>query len=220
MKKIYSLSLLLACTGLMGTAQIKKGAILLGGQLSYNSNSNAYWNVNQPNQTNQKSSGGNFNIAIGKAFKENTVTGVNIGFGSSKSDNFYNGSTYYNSHSNQYNLGLFYRKYKKLSGDFYFFGEGCVGFFSNKQTNTDIPLNNKTIIKGLGGNLFLTPGISYKICKKLQIEITMPGILNANYISYKAAPQTSNPNQKQFAISSSLNGTLLNSVGFGFRFVL
>ena len=146
--------------------------------------------------------------------------GVNVGYSSSKAENFYNGTSFYNSNANQYNLGLFYRKYKKLGGDFYFFGEAGAGFFSGKQTNTDIALNNKTIIDGAGGNLFLTPGISYKICKKLQLEITMPGIVNVNYTSYKASPQTNNSKQEQFGISTSLNGSLLNSIGFGFRFVL
>jgi hypothetical protein len=146
--------------------------------------------------------------------------GLNLGYISSKAENIYNGNTYFNYKSNLYNLGVFYRKYKKLAGDFYLFGEGGADFFTSKQTNTNVQPNTETVVDGTGGSLSLMPGVSYKICKKMQLEISLPDILSASYGSYKATPQTNNSTQKVFNINSSLNGSLLNSVGVGFRFVL
>lgn len=216
MKKILSLSLLLITVNFMLIAQIKKDAVLLGGQLSYNNNSNNYL----PNQNTQKSTGGNFNIIIGKAFKENTVAGFNVGYSYGKAENFYNGTSFYNSKSNQYNFGLFYRKYKKLGGDFYLFGEAGSNFFTSKQTSSDVSGINKVITDGTGINVILSPGISYNLCKKFQLEIILPGIAGINYTSYKSTPQNNNNKQQQFGISTSLNGSLLNSVGIGFRLIL
>ena len=220
MRKAIVLAALFTTGYLFTSAQIKKDAILLGGQVSYNSNSNAYWNITQPSQTNQKNNGGNFNITIGKAFKENAVTGIKLGYSTSKSENSYNGTSFYNAKANQFNLGLFCRKYKKLGGDFYFFGEGGLDYFKSKQTNTDVAGNNKTVVDGSSGNLSLSPGISYQVCKKLQLEILLPGIISAQYGNYKATPQTNNSKQEYFSINTNLNGSLLNSVGIGFRFVL
>jgi hypothetical protein len=215
MKKIFGL-LIIICSCLTLNAQIIKGSILLGGQIFYY-NSNINYGTTQPNQKNKS---GDFNISAGKALKENSVLGFYVTYGNWKANNNYNGNYFINSKVNQYNFGLFYRQYKNLARDFYFFAEAGVAYISAIQTDTDTLGNNKVKYTQSGGQLNLTPGISYKIFKKLQLEIFIPSIVSVQYTISKTKSQTNNFKQEQFLISTNLNASSLNNLGVGFRFVL
>lgn len=221
MKKTFAL-LLLTTGSLAGMAQIKKGAVLLGGQLGFNNSTSdvTFSPPNPPNTTqNQKNKGGNFNIAIGKAVAENAVIGLNAGYSGGKNENT-SGVNSFTSKYNQYNAGVFYRQYRKLANRFYFFGEGGIGYFTSKQTDTNTPAINNVTRKSTGGQMYLTPGIAYQIGKKLQLELLIPNIVSANYSVNKTTSTGSNTKQDQFNINTNLNGLALNSAGIGFRFVL
>ena len=98
-------------------AQIKKKSILLGGQIAFVNSSINYSTM----QSNQKEKDAAFNISIGKAIKDNSVYGINISYQPSTIKNFFNGAAFINQKVNQYSFGAFYRQYKSLSKDFYFF---------------------------------------------------------------------------------------------------
>jgi len=86
----------------------------LGGQLFY------YNNINQIESVNQKSERGTIGISMGKAYKENKIVGINFSFAPIRqSNNFNNGDTTTLTF-NRFDIGLFYREYKKLAKDFYF----------------------------------------------------------------------------------------------------
>jgi hypothetical protein len=221
MKKTFVLLLFIGATA-AAAAQIKKGALLLGGQFGFNNSTSdvTFSPPNPPNTTQtQKSKGGNFNIAIGKAIEENSVIGLNAGYGSSKNENI-SGINSFTSKADQYNVGIFYRRYKKLAARFYFFGEVGAGYTGSKQKDKATPAINDVTRKSSGGQMYLTPGIAYQIAKKLQLELLIPNIVSANYNVNKTTSTGNNTKQDQFNINTNLNGSPLNSLGLGFRFIL
>lgn len=221
MKKICLLFGVIAIFSLTTTAQIKKGSILLGGQIGYN-NAVSNYSSTQPDQ---KSNSAVFNIAAGKAFKEDKMLGAAISYSHFNADYNYNniGNTYYNVNADRYNFDVFYRQYKKLAKDFYLFGEMGGGYFGGKQTDTDLPANAKTRLTESGGRVYLTPGIAYRVYKKLQVELLIPQIAGINYAVQKRSSLSNsagNSTQNQFGFNTSLNSSLLSNIGLGFRFVL
>jgi hypothetical protein len=218
MKMIFLLSTVITIFNLTSSAQIKKGSVLIGGQISY-ADAKSHYNSTQPDQKNKSAV---FNISAGKALKQNKVLGIAISYSHFNYDNN-NGNIDYNVNSDRYNFDVFYRQYKKLAKDFYIFGELGGGYFGGNQTDTDIPSNNKTKYTESGVGLFLTPGISYRIYKKLHLELLLPQIAGVNYSVQKRSSLTNiqnNSKQNQFSFNTNLNASLLSNLGLGFRFVL
>jgi len=216
MKKNYLLLISAVLFTATISAQIKKGSISLGGQIFYYS-SNADWNTSQPNQKNKNAV---FGITTGKAVKENSVAGIAVTYGSGRVNNFYNGNAFINSKTDQYNFGIFYRRYKKLAKDFYFFGEGGAAYINNGQTDTDTLGGNKIKYSQAGGEISMAAGLSYRVFKKLHLEIIIPRIVNVQYAVSKTKSATQNFKQDQFLFNSSLNASPLNFLGVGFRVIL
>ncbi len=203
------------------TAQIKKGTILLGGQIAGASGNNKQ--ANQFTEETVKIKSFVFGTSIGKAIKENNIIGINVGAGFSNYRFRRVGFDSSSSTSNSFNAALFYRKYKKLAKDFYFFGEATGGFGMSKQNN--IPSNFPTEYnrKTISTYLSLTPGISYKVFKKMQLEVTLPNIIGAYYSKSKDV-ETSTSNSKgystNFSLNTGLSNQLLSSLSLGFRLFL
>ena len=219
MNKVLMLSAIAAIFSLTTSAQIKKGSILLGGQIGFNDLKVDYNNA-QPDQKNNNSL---FSISVGTAIRENKVLGTSITYGHSDFDQNYNGNAFVNSRSNYYGIDIFYRQYKKLAKDFYFFGELGAGYLGSDQTDTDIPGNNKTKYTSSGGRVYLTPGAAYRIYKKLQVELLVPGIAGASYTVDKktvAANNAFNSTQNRFGFNTSLNASFFYNLSLGFKFVL
>src|SRR6185295_15026101 len=91
------------CIAIASNAQINKGRYLLGGSFSYYSASNL---SNKSLYT---------NIQSGRIIKDNTIVGLT---GSYASNNF--NTTPWQDKTQQYSIGIFYRKYKALTNKFYF----------------------------------------------------------------------------------------------------
>jgi hypothetical protein len=219
MKKTFALLLLIVCS-IVSAAQIKKGAILLGGQLGVYNSSIDYTSSTPPNTPqNQKNKGANFGIVIGTAIKDNVVVGINTGYGYYKNENTV-GITSFTSNTDQYNFGVFYRQYKSLGRNFYFLGEAGVGYIGSKQTDKNTPVVNDVTRKSSGVQLYVNPGVAYQVSKKLQLEILVPNIVSAGYSKNKTTSQVNNSTQDNFYINTNLNGPPLNNLAVGFRFIL
>jgi hypothetical protein len=192
-------------------AQFQKGNILLGGDLSYSTNT-----YSAPNTTDQTSNGGLFNISLGKAIKENTVVGVNLLF--STNTNSYQGDK---TVSNGYGIGVFYRVYKNLGKDFYFFAQGGAEYNGSTNYTKDATGTKTDNSSTNGGSIYLTPGISYKISKKIFIELSIPQIFTIGYSSNSTnlSPGVSSK-EDGFSAGINLNSNTLTSLGLGFRLVL
>ncbi len=199
------------------TAQIRKGALLVGGQLSYLDNK-VDWTGSQSDQKIKRTVIG---ISVGTAIKENKIIGFYGQYSRVRDRNNYYPGSLYNTDGNAYNAGLFYRQYKKLARDFYFFGELGAGYVGSDNTDTEIATNSKTNSRKSGGELYLTPGLSYRVYKKLQLELLIPRIASLEYsVTKNTTPTNTNSKETGFWFNSSLSANLLNSVGIGFRFVL
>ncbi|MDE3212562.1 MAG: hypothetical protein KGM98_04950 [Bacteroidota bacterium] len=197
--------------------QIHTNSILLGGQISYYSTHINYSGY----PPDQKSTSAVFDISAGIALKENNVYGVNLTFSPSNNANSYNGINYVSTKANQYGLGVFDRKYRKLARDFYFFAEMGGQYLYSKQTTTDTSGVKLETARQSGGRIYVTPGLSYRILNKLYLEITIPDILNLQYTITKNETPAYNSKQSQFLFNSSLNSNGgLGFLGVGFHLIL
>jgi hypothetical protein len=213
-----SLFVCLFFISIVASSQIEKQSILLGGQLFY------YNNKNQVENLNQKSESGTMSVSIGKAFKENRIFGVNLGFSPIRQSNYLSSGDTTTLTFNRFDIGLFYREYKKLAKDFYFFSQVDAAYITaNQKEHYKIASADVTATQR-GGYISLTPGISYQVFKKMQLELTIPNILSMQYLVTKIesqVPQVKNSKQEQFLFYSNLNNnTSLSWLGVGFRFVL
>ena len=190
-------------------AQITEGKYLLGGSFNLNS------------ATNQNSNSVYTNIQFGKVIKENTIAGI---MGSIVVTN--NNSSGQRTKVNQYSAGVFYRKYKPLKNNFYFFGEIDASYQTSENTYTYFSTVDQTLYtKSNTAVLNFIPGIAYSITKHLQMELSMPNLAKISYTSIKtidkSLPSGVDP-QKANNISANinLNSSLLNNFAIGFKFLL
>ncbi|MBN8835640.1 MAG: hypothetical protein J0I09_00120 [Sphingobacteriia bacterium] len=199
-------------------AQIKKQSILLGGQLFY------YNNKSQVENLNQKSESGTISISIGKAFKDNNILGINLSFSPIRQSNYLNNGDTTSLAFNRFDIGMFYREYKKLAKDFYFFSQVDASYVTANQTEHYKIASADVKATQRGGFISLTPGISYQVFKKMQLEVTIPNILSIQYLVTKfenEVTQVKNSKQEQFLFYSNINNnTGLGFLGVGFRFIL
>lgn len=179
---------------------------------------------NHYDDLNYKSQSGTINVSIGKAFKENKIVGFNFSFSPIRHSNYLNGLDTINLTFNRFDLGLFYREYKKIAKDFYFFSQVDGAFITANQTEQYKNASGNVKASQRGGFISVTPGISYQVFKKMHLEITLPNILGIEYLVTKGAseiPQVKNSKQEQFLFYTNFkNNTGLGYLGVGFRFII
>ena len=211
MKK-HLLLFLAFSTGLAATAQIKKGAVLLGGQIYYSraTSTNAAFPRYQIGRS------GGVSISAGKALKENAVWGLNLSYNPFSYFNAQGTSTggviYVPTKEKRYSAGVFYRKYKQLFKDVYFFTNGGLSYqgYYEKESLGAFP---KPVYTESGGQLDLTPGVSYNLFRKVQVEVLIPSIFYVRYAHTSSQ-------QNHFSIGTGLSNTPFGSLGVGFHFIL
>lgn len=219
MKKTIAMAVLFTAAYSVTHAQIKKDAVLLGGQVSFYSSKTSD-NSTPPNTTNNNAF---VNISAGKAIKENTVVGLYGGYGQGKSENIYSNNSSNKSTGTNTSAGVFYRKYKGLGKNFYFFGEVNAGYRGYKQDyeNKAFGTTTTTTSTETGAELGLTPGLSYQLFKKMQLEVVMPSFAGLRYATTKnSGSNITTTKGNSFQFSTSLNNSVLNSLAVGFKFVL
>jgi hypothetical protein len=174
-KRILPITLISLITFFNAHAQINKGSIFLGGQISYYNQG-----ASSPQATNQTTKNNQFNIspAIGKAIKDNVVVGFDLSYASAenKTTNYP-----YDQKTNTYGAGIFMRRYVPLGKGFYVFGQGRVG---GSYNTGNIKQGDPVIaddIKGFSATFGFYPGISYQLSKRVHLET---GFNNLFYIEY------------------------------------
>ncbi len=213
-KKIAAVLLTINCF-LFANGQIKKDAILLGGQIFYtNSTIN---DLGSQNSTTFKRS--IYNLSVGKSYKENTFYGFNASYSPYSYSNNYSGSTYPNEKTHEVALGIFFRNYKPLAKDLYFFTEAGLSYMNVSQENSDTLGASSGTIKQNGGQLYLTPGISYKIFNNLHLEIIIPNILSIQYSNTKVITREQQYSRDNFSFNTSLNSNALSNLRVGYHFI-
>lgn len=215
MRKFTLLTIACIAIALASTAQINKGAVLLGGNISGSSNKQTVSNSDVAyKQTNLFLS-----PSVGFVTAQNQVWGVtiNAGVNQSKANN-QSGQTQLN------NIGgsIYHRRYLTLGKGFYFFGQLDAGYNYGKQKYTSP--NATEIRTSRTDHVFVSaaPGITYAVFKNFHLEA---GLNQLAYFSYSAQNETQISNgvstsSKGRGLSFSTNFSNHNPFSLGFRFVL
>ncbi|MEI6948360.1 hypothetical protein V9K67_14280 [Paraflavisolibacter sp. H34] len=217
MKRILPLFLLLFSSSLL-YAQVDKGRILLGANLSFGSQRTS---TNGTPSINSK--GSEIDLSVGKAIRPNVVAGILLG--RNGITNGYPGRNTEDTSGTKmrgYSTGVFFRPYKDLGRNFSFFtqaaGEGYFRKLSSWGTQDD--QKEKT----WGASLSLEPGLAYTLNRWLQVELSLPGLVSLDYFKTKGAAKAGSVIQLERShatfTSSLTNGRSLSTLGIGFRFLL
>ncbi len=218
MKKNLTLLCIAVCSYGIAQAQIENGTILIGGEIFVSNVKDTYPPGFQ--NTNAKANYTQINITPGLAVKDNSVLGINFNYTFSNQTNVYLDDQYGTLKENNYSPGLFFRHYKKLFKDFYFFGDVTgnyiYGTLSLKDTSGIKTVSGKTN----GAQIVFTPGFSYKVFKRWFIELSFPNILGAAYQSTKVNDMHGVSSEKRFLFLSNLNGVSSAFLGVGFKYFI
>jgi hypothetical protein len=204
-------------------AQIVKGDKLLGGSIGFiTANQNSYVNGGY----NSSYRAANFTVAYGKAFKNNTVTGINASFGySNQPAQDYNpatGISTFNNRNINAGIGVFKRRYVPLGKSFYFFGQlgGDINY-GNIKTDRITPGNflDTYTFKSYGVNLSLYPGISYQLNNRFMLDLTLASLVNIGYshTDTEIRGQGKQPVSNTLYLNSNLSLNSLGNISVGFR---
>lgn len=197
-------------------AQIKKGSIFLGGNISFSS---VKYNIELPQELTQKQRSISIQPLAGKAIRDNTIMGIYISFSYAQSDNINNSLA---SKTNQYAGALFLRKYKSLLAGFSLFGETDLHFLHEGRTYYRSNETDNT--KGPTIGISFYPGLSYAVNKKLQLETAFGQLFDISYTHEKRLVKGSDgrTNAKStmnfFNVQTSLNN--ISTFRLGFRLLI
>jgi hypothetical protein len=217
MRKCYFIAVLVCSTSLL-SAQVKKGSILLGGQLYYSTG------TTESGDFKTKSSGGSIGVSIGKAIKENTVAGLNLSFSPRKEVNVIKWPDTANVSIHNSNYGVFIRQYKQVAKGLFLFGEAEAGYTRATQTEEYKNITGDVSYKQQAVYISLAPGLAYQLLKKMQVELMLSNLLSLRYLVTETESditQVTNTKRKEFSFYSNLNSnSSLGGLAIGFRFLL
>ena len=210
-KQFYLLTagLLLAC---LAQAQLKKGDILLGGNVNFAVQHST------SSTTDQVSKQTSYSVtpSIGKAVKDGLVVGLSLTYSHYKSTS--NSTPAFTSVQDAYGLGVFVRKYKELGAGFSLFAEGDLGgqYMPSNTYTEGYP--KPPASKAYAINAGFYPGIAYFINRHIQLET---GIQNLAYIQYTHSKAGGVPDAKSnaFNIGTNLSQAFDNFV-IGIKWIL
>jgi len=198
-------------------AQIEKGSLLIGTGIGYSQGKVKYDQSVAATKTNT------FTISpsVGVAIKENLVAGVRFAYSKQKQKITYEANNTLDVDNKSFGAGIYFRRYVPLINRLYVFGEGTAAYTSIKQTSTQNYYNSKTEqkITGYSTGLSFTPGISYGVCKKFQIEGGFNSLFSATYMKTKSTGTTYNT-QKADQFSAGIGQEDESMFYVGFKFVL
>lgn len=213
MKKfLLSLFIVSSCFLFNAQAQIKKGAVLLGGDLGASSLKTSSGDSVILSQKNFNAS-----FSYGKAIRENLIFGVTVSWRHGSEENPDNWNRTYR--LNGWGLGAFLRKYKQLgTSGFSIFAQGGVNgeYLQQKTIYSSGPPNKSN---GWSAAIAAYPGLSFAVSKKLQIETGLNNFLQLSYATYKNSFDGNDTGkQRLFSFSSSIDN--LSALYLGFRVLL
>jgi hypothetical protein len=211
MRKIISVFILVTAS-LISKAQINKGAILLGGDFTFNT-----LKETTPASNNAQSVTTNFSISpsFGKAIANNLILGFDLDYISAESQDVATGSPVTASKTNNYGLGFFLREYKPLGKGFSIFLQLRLNGAYSTASNNGIRNG-----QGYGLNLGFTPGASYAISRRVQLETAMQNLLFVGYAHQKVGTAATSYTYEHDITAGSNLSTGLSSLVLGVRFLL
>ncbi len=198
----------------IASAQFNKGDVLLGGGLGYSS-----YKFSDGINPDQKNTGANISLSLGKAVKNNAVFGISLYYNPGSYTN--NTSTgYVNYKTSRYSAGVFYRMYKSLGKDFYLFGTAGLGYNGSSTSGKDSTGAENLSGTSNGGSISFVPGLAYRLSKKAFLEVMIPNLFSASYSSQKTTQSGQTTTEDSFSIGANLSSNTLSNLGIGFTLVL
>jgi len=177
MKK-YLLLCSIVSAGMFSTAQaqIKKGAIFLGGDIGGSTATTESAGVDY-----SKQSGFTITPVFGRAIKENLIFGA-YGTVAVSTYKVYDPSTNSEQKTRGYGGGFFLRKYKPLgSSGFSVFAEARAGVLFEKREDSFAIYANYQKVKTFSATITAYPGLSYTVSRKFQLEAGFNNLLSMKY---------------------------------------
>ena len=174
MRKLLLLTSVATAIAISTQAQINKGTILLGGNISGSTNKETNSNATYEN----KFRGVTIAPSIGFATGNNKIWGFNANYGSTRSKHL----DLINFEYNRYGGGIFYRRYATLGKGFYLFGKGNAGYTYSK-TREKSGFQNEHTTKTTRTDIVsisVHPGIAYAVHKNFHLELAINNIASLN----------------------------------------
>jgi len=159
--------------------QIKKGTLLFGVQGNYYGlTENSATVVNDKNST--------IAFAVGRAFRENNVYGISVGYlaHAATGNQYYVGGYSSTGDLNTWSISIYNRRYKKLMNELNLFHEIGVGFSYSKK-NFDYSTDIKQKDNGNSVFLYNSLGLDYRVHKKVHAELLLPNLVRLSYFTSK-----------------------------------
>jgi len=198
------------------TAQIKKGAVLLGIDLAFNGST--ITQENSGSEVKNTTSGFSSSLLLGKAVKDNLFVGGGISYSTTK---FKQGGTDLEQTTNGFGGSVWSRKYLPVYGPLYAFVNGSV--YANTASNkASSNTSAKTNTLSLGVSIY--PGISIQLKKSFYLDASLNNLANIYFSRAKieqpdggggVMTQTST----NYGISTSLGNTV-NPLQLGIRWII
>lgn len=207
MKKCLLLSIAAIVLASFANAQITKGSLFIGGQIS------GYTNKNGTGSSSQTQSSFYVSPSVGTAIRQNLVLGVDLLYGHSKNENGLNPDT----KGNAFGGGVFLRKYVPIVNKFYFFLQGRAGYSHEKSKGGSGSFTFSSESNNF--NLGLYPGVSYALTKALHIEAGFNNLALLSY-SHATSKQTGFPTQNSSSNLSFSTGVSGTNLSFALRFII
>lgn len=204
-------------TSFLLNAQIKKGSLFIGGDVSvYKSDAN----TTNPDQYTSKSNGFSFSPSLGWVLKDNLVIGGSllVSFNKSEQQNL----TFHNK-GNRIGGGIWMRKYLPVGKSFFLFGNAALNAQSVYSKYTSEPPFYFHTEKGYAINASIFPGISYQIKKSLFIEVALNNLITLGFERKNIEDQKQGGNiYKGTSTSYNLHSSLGNGVPLqiGMRWII
>lgn len=215
MKKTLLVTVSLLFIASLVQAQINKGSVLLGGSLSASTNK---YKTDIPPGNDAHQTGFAFTPSVGITTSTNTVWGISLGYIHYKNESINTAGT---TENNNYNAGIFYRKYVVLGKGFYLFGQVNADYSPFKQT-TENTTSNESERKGWAVSLSASPGVAYAVSKRFHLEAGLNQLLSLSYGHTKETAinsvQKYTTTSNGFSFSTNLSSS--TPLNIGFRFIL
>lgn len=199
-------------------AQIKKGATLVGVDISFGSNNSKQTGINYTGDS--KSNNFNLSLLLGKAIKDNLFVGGAFSLGTSQIKNSFSGSSDTEQKFASIGGSVWMRKYFPVYGPLYAFVNAGVGANGTSENRTGY--TSKT--KGFGVALNIYPGVSVQLKKSFYIDIALTNLASISYNHSSSEQRDVNGNSitysnNSFGASTSL-GNNNNPLQLGMRWII
>ena len=208
MKKSLLFSVAAILFASMVNAQISKGSVFIGGQIS------GFSSKNNNGSVTQKQSNFYISPAVGIAIKQNLIAGIDVTYSRSINDYGSGGNPV-----NTYGGGIFLRKYVPLSMRFNFFIQGRLGYSYDKRENGSG--TNYTVAKTNNVGLSIYPGVAFALTKTLYVEAGFNNMALLSYYHYSYnqpnIPAPVKNTSSNFTYNTSVSNT---NFSFGLRFII